>query len=140
VIRSLLHFHDFELDPAQFELRRAGHRIHLERKPLEVLILLAEKQGQLVAREEIIERVWGKDFFFDAERGVNNIVRKIRATLHDDPERPRFVETVVARATASLGRSKCRPSLPSKCPRKNPRGHNRFPLKAGRLCRALLWL
>jgi len=46
VIRSLLHFHDFELDPAQFELRRAGHRIHLERKPLEVLILLAEKQGQ----------------------------------------------------------------------------------------------
>src|SRR5258707_12766935 len=91
VIRSLLHFHDFELDPAQFELRRAGHRIHLERKPLEVLILLAEKQGQLVAREEIIERVWGKDFFFDAERGVNNIVRKIRAALHDDPERPRFV-------------------------------------------------
>jgi len=103
VIRSLLHFHDFELDPAQFELRRAGHRIHLERKPLEVLILLAEKQGQLVAREEIIERVWGKDFFFDAERGVNNIVRKIRAALHDDPERPRFVETVVGKGYRFIG-------------------------------------
>ncbi len=68
-----------------------------------MLILLAEKQGQLVAREEIIERVWGKDFFFDAERGVNNMVRKIRAALHDDPERPRFVETVVGKGYRFIG-------------------------------------
>lgn len=92
-----LRFRDFELDPAQFELRRAGHRVRLERKPLELLILLVEKWGELVSREEIIQRVWGKDFFFDAERGVNNAIRKIRSALNDDSEQPRFVETVVGK-------------------------------------------
>ena len=92
-----LRFRDYELDPAGFELRRAGSRIRLERKPMELLILLAEKQGHLIAREEIVERIWGKDFFFDAENGVNNAVRKIRAALNDDPEQPRFVETTVGK-------------------------------------------
>ena len=94
---SQVRFHDFELDPDRFELRRAGRRIRLERKPMELLILLTEKQGRLVAREEIIERVWGKDFYFDAERGINNAIRKTRAALNDNPERPRFVETVVGK-------------------------------------------
>jgi TolB-like protein/DNA-binding winged helix-turn-helix (wHTH) protein len=89
-----LRFGDFELDSSGFQLRRAGSRIRLERKPMELLILLAEKQGELVSREEIIGRVWGKDFFFDAERGVNNAVRKIRAALNDESEQPRFVETI----------------------------------------------
>lgn len=92
-----LHFLDYELDPDGFQLRRAGHRLRLERKPLELLILLAEKQGQLVRREEIIERIWGKDFFFDAENGLNNAIRKIRSALNDDPEQPRFVETSVGK-------------------------------------------
>src|SRR5215469_3073253 len=92
-----LRFRDYELDPLGFELRCAGHRIRLERKPLELLILLAEKQGELIGREEIIEKVWGKDFFFDAENGVNNAVRKIRSALNDDPEQPRFVETSVGK-------------------------------------------
>lgn len=90
-------FHDFELDRDRFELRRTGHRIRLERKPMELLILLTERQGQLVARAEIVERVWGKDFFFDAERGINNAIRKIRAALNDNPEQPRFLETVVGK-------------------------------------------
>ena len=93
----LLRFRDFELDAAEFELRRAGHRVRLERKPLELLILLAEKRGTLVSREEIIQRVWGDDVYFDAERGVNNAVRKIRAALHDESGQPQFVETVVGK-------------------------------------------
>jgi TolB-like protein/DNA-binding winged helix-turn-helix (wHTH) protein/Tfp pilus assembly protein PilF len=92
-----LHFQDFELDSAQFELRRAGHRIRLERKPLELLILLAEKRGSLVSREEIIQRVWGDDVYFDAERGINNAIRKIRAALHDESGQPHFVETVIGK-------------------------------------------
>jgi len=90
-------FRDYKLDPAGFELRRAGHRIRLERKPMELLILLAENQGQLVAREEIIEKIWGKGFFFDAENGINNAVRKIRSALNDDAEHPHFVETTVGK-------------------------------------------
>src|SRR5215470_19175561 len=92
-----LRFRGYELDPDVFELSRAGHRLRLERKPLELLILLAEKQGQLVKREEIIEKLWGKDFFFDAENGINNAIRKIRSALNDDPEQPRFVETSVGK-------------------------------------------
>ena len=90
-----LRFRDYELDPDGFELCRAGHRLRLERKPMELLILLAENQGRLVKREEIIERIWGKDFFFDAENGINNAIRKIRLALNDDSEQPRFVETSV---------------------------------------------
>jgi TolB-like protein/DNA-binding winged helix-turn-helix (wHTH) protein/Tfp pilus assembly protein PilF len=90
-----LRFRDYELDPDGFELFRAGHRLRLERKPMELLILLAERQGYLVKREEIVEKLWGKDFFFDSENGINNAVRKIRSALNDDPEQPRFVETSV---------------------------------------------
>src|SRR5258708_25981363 len=88
-----LRFRDYLLDPDGFELCRAGHRLRLERKPMELLILLAENQGHLVKREEIIEKIWGKDFFFDAENGVNNAIRKIRSALNDSAEHPLFVET-----------------------------------------------
>ncbi len=88
-----LRFRDYQLDPDGFELCRAGHRLRLERKPMELLILLAENQGHLVKREEIIEKIWGKDFFFDAENGINNAVRKIRSALNDNAEHPLFVET-----------------------------------------------
>jgi TolB-like protein/DNA-binding winged helix-turn-helix (wHTH) protein len=92
-----LRFRDCELDADGFVLSRAGHRLRLERKPMELLILLAEKQGQLVKREEIIDKIWGKDFFFDAENGINNAIRKIRSALNDDAEQPRFVETAVGK-------------------------------------------
>jgi TolB-like protein/DNA-binding winged helix-turn-helix (wHTH) protein len=88
-----LHFRDYQLDPDGFELSRAGHRLRLERKPMELLILLAENQGHLVKREEIVEKIWGKDFFFDAENGINNAIRKIRSALNDNAEHPLFVET-----------------------------------------------
>jgi TolB-like protein/DNA-binding winged helix-turn-helix (wHTH) protein/tetratricopeptide (TPR) repeat protein len=88
-----LRFRDYELDPDGFELSRAGHRLRLERKPLELLILLAQNQGQLVKREKIIEKIWGKDFFFDTENGINNAIRKIRSALNDNAEHPHFVET-----------------------------------------------
>jgi TolB-like protein/DNA-binding winged helix-turn-helix (wHTH) protein/Flp pilus assembly protein TadD len=90
---SKLRFRDYQLDLGGFELRRAGHRLRLERKPMELLILLAENQGHLVKREEIIEKIWGKDFFFDSENGINNAIRKIRSALNDNAEHPLFVET-----------------------------------------------
>ena len=90
-------FGDFELDPSRFELRRNGRVQRLERIPLELLILLAEKQGDVATRQEIIERLWGKDVFVDTEHGINTAVRKIRQALRDDPEQPRFVQTVTGK-------------------------------------------
>jgi TolB-like protein/DNA-binding winged helix-turn-helix (wHTH) protein/Tfp pilus assembly protein PilF len=87
-------FGEFELDAARFELRRDGRALKLERIPLELLILLAEKDGHVVTRQEIIERLWGKDVFVDTEHGINTAIRKIRAALREDADRPRFVQTV----------------------------------------------
>jgi TolB-like protein/DNA-binding winged helix-turn-helix (wHTH) protein len=87
-------FGDFELDSSRFELRRNGLLLKVERIPMELLILLLEKNGQVVSRQEIIERLWGKDVFHDTEHGINTAVRKIRKALREDVERPRFIQTV----------------------------------------------
>lgn len=90
----LYKFDEFELDGARFELRRNGRPVKLERIPLELLLLLVEQDGKVVARQEIIDRLWGKDVFVDTEHGINTAIRKIRSALRDDAERPRFVQTV----------------------------------------------
>jgi len=64
---------------------------------MELLILLANSDGHLVTRQEIIERLWGKDVFVDTEHGINTAIRKIRLVLKDDPEKPRFVQTVTGK-------------------------------------------
>jgi len=88
---------DFELDLRAYELRRSGRALKLERIPMEVLVLLVECRGQLVTRHQIIERVWGKDVFLDADNSINAAIRKIRLALKDDPEHPRFVVTVTGK-------------------------------------------
>src|SRR5438477_3587663 len=92
-----LKFDDMELDLGSYQLRRNGSVIKLERIPMDLLIMLADRNGQLVSREEIIEKLWGKDVFVDSEHGVNTAVRKVRNALQDDPENPRFIETVVGK-------------------------------------------
>jgi DNA-binding winged helix-turn-helix (wHTH) protein len=64
---------------------------------MELLILLASRPGALVAREEIAARFWGDDVFVDVDSSINRIVAKLRLALHDDPARPRFIETVVGK-------------------------------------------
>ena len=90
-------FRDFELDSSRYELRRGGRNLRLEKIPMDLLILLVEKNDDLITREEIIERIWGKNVFTDSDAGINTAIRKIRQTLNDDPENPRFIQTVVGR-------------------------------------------
>jgi predicted ATPase/serine/threonine protein kinase len=95
---TLMRFgNDFELDPRAYQLRRSGRVLKLERIPMDLLLLLIESKGQLVTREEIIERIWGKDVFLDTDNSINAAIRKIRQVLKDDPERPRFVQTITGR-------------------------------------------
>jgi DNA-binding winged helix-turn-helix (wHTH) protein len=77
----------FELDPRAYELRHAGRVLKLERIPMELLLLLVEERGQLVSRDQIIDRVWGKDVFLDTDNSINAAVRKVRHVLKDDSER-----------------------------------------------------
>jgi len=94
---------DLELDQRAYELRRAGRPLKLERIPMELLLLLLERRGQLVTREQIIERVWGKDVFLDADTSINSAIRKIRLVLKDDPEQPKFIQTVTGRGYRFIG-------------------------------------
>ncbi len=94
---DLLRFEDFELDLRSYQVRRSGRTLKLERIPMEVLLLLAERRGQLVTREEIIEKLWGKDVFLDTDNAINTAIRKIRQVLKDDPEQPRFVQTITGK-------------------------------------------
>jgi len=71
--------------------------VKLEKVPMELLILLLEKDGHLVTRQQIIERLWGNDAFVDTEHGINTAIRKIRQALKDDPDQPRFVQTVTGK-------------------------------------------
>ena len=81
-------FEDFEADRSTYELRRAGSVVHLERIPLDLLFLLIERRGKLVTRQEIFERIWGKNVFLDVDNSINIAVRKLRNALHDDPDAP----------------------------------------------------
>jgi TolB-like protein/DNA-binding winged helix-turn-helix (wHTH) protein/Tfp pilus assembly protein PilF len=88
---------DFEFDANNYELRRFDRLLKLERIPTEILIFLVERPGQLVSRDEIAERIWGKDVFLDTDNSINGAIRKIRQVLNDDPEQPRFIQTVTGR-------------------------------------------
>jgi DNA-binding winged helix-turn-helix (wHTH) protein len=94
---------DLELDPRAYELRRAGRPLKLERIPMDLLLLLVESRGQLVTREQIIERIWGRDVFLDADTSINSAIRKIRQVLKDDPEQPKFIQTVTGRGYRFIG-------------------------------------
>jgi len=92
-----------ELDLRRYELRRGSNVLKLEKIPMELLILLVERRDQLVGREEIIARLWGKDVFLDTEQGINTAIRKIRLTLGDDPNDPRFMQTIVGKGYRFVG-------------------------------------
>jgi DNA-binding winged helix-turn-helix (wHTH) protein len=92
-----LKFGDFELDVSRYELARNGRSIKLERIPMELLLLLVDRRGDLVTREEILERLWGKDVFLDTDNSINTAISKIRLALRDDAESPAFIKTVTGK-------------------------------------------
>jgi TolB-like protein/DNA-binding winged helix-turn-helix (wHTH) protein/Tfp pilus assembly protein PilF len=96
-------FDEFELDGATFELLRSGERIHLERLPMELLLLLASRHGELVSREEIAAQLWGSEIFIDTNTAINVAVRKIRQVLDDNVETPRYILTVPAKGYRFIG-------------------------------------
>jgi TolB-like protein/DNA-binding winged helix-turn-helix (wHTH) protein/Tfp pilus assembly protein PilF len=87
-------FGDFSLHCGKFELCRKGRRLKLERKPLELLVLLVTKHGQVVNRDEIARCLWEREVFVDIEHGINTAIRKIRRVLGDSSDLPRFVQTI----------------------------------------------
>ncbi len=92
-----LRFGLFELDLAARELRKAGVRIKLQDQPFQILALLLERPGEVVTREDLQKRLWPEDTFVDFDLSLNSAIKKLRQTLGDDSENPRFVETLYRR-------------------------------------------
>src|SRR6185436_9803251 len=94
---AILRFGVFELSPATGELRRAGLRVRIQPQPLRVLEILASRSGEIVAREDLRQGVWGESTFVDFEHGLNFCINQVRRALGDSATAPRFVETVPRR-------------------------------------------
>jgi TolB-like protein/DNA-binding winged helix-turn-helix (wHTH) protein/Tfp pilus assembly protein PilF len=102
-VRETIRFGDYELDPQTCRLSRQGRVLKLERIPTEILLFLIEHKGELVSREQIADRIWGKDVFLDTDNSINGAIRKIRQVLKDDAEQPRFVQTITGRGYRFIG-------------------------------------
>jgi DNA-binding winged helix-turn-helix (wHTH) protein len=94
---SRYRFGTFEVDAAHGELRRQGLRVKLNTQPFQVLLMLLERPGEVVTREEISRELWPDGTFVDYEHGVNSAVNRIREALGDKAGNPRFIETLARR-------------------------------------------
>jgi TolB-like protein/DNA-binding winged helix-turn-helix (wHTH) protein len=108
---------DLVLDLGRYELRRAGQVERLEKLPMELLILLSGRRGQLVTRAEIVDRLWGRDVSLSTDAAINTAVRKVRRALGDDPDAPRFLETIVGKGYRFVGGLTVVPAPPAERPR-----------------------
>src|SRR5262249_1040389 len=124
----------FRVDVSRYEVTVEGKRVKLERQPMELLILFVQKRGELVTRDEIIDKLWGKVVFVDVDRGINSAVRKIRTVLGDDPAQPQYLETVVGKGYRFVGEVEV-VGLPAE-PKPNPLPAT-SPAPAKRVSRAL---
>jgi len=103
-------FGPYEADLPSGELRKGGTRVKIQDLPLRLLSVLAEKPGQVVTREELQKRLWPEDTFVDFEDGLNTAVKKLREALGDDPEKPRYIETIPRRGYRFLAEVKQMPA------------------------------
>ncbi len=101
---DLTRFGPYEIDRRNGEIRKYGVKLRLAGQPLEVLLLLVERAGEVVTREELKQRLWPEDVFVDFERSLNSAVKKLRAALSDNPENPRYIETQPRKGYRFIGR------------------------------------
>lgn len=90
----ILRFDSFELDPQSGELRKGEANVRLQEQPADLLLMLVERPGQVVTREELRERLWPDKTFGDFDTGLNKAVRRLREALDDSAQNPRYVETL----------------------------------------------
>ena len=90
---QMFRFGIFEVDTVCGELRKHGSRIRLQEQPFQILVSLLDHAGELVSREELCHKVWAPDTFVDFEQGLGTAIKKLRQSLGDDADAPRYIET-----------------------------------------------
>ena len=92
-----MRFAAFELDLRSGELRKQGVKVSIQEQPFQVLVMLVQRAGEVVTREELRNGIWHGDTFVDFEDGLITAIRRIRMALGDSAESPRFIETLPRR-------------------------------------------
>ena len=90
----ILRFGSFEANVQAGELRKRGLKVRLQDQPFQILVMLLERPGDLVTRQEIHQKLWPVDTFVDFDHGLNNAINRLRETLGDSADTPRFIETL----------------------------------------------
>src|SRR5215469_12388549 len=93
----ILRFGDFEVDVVGREIRKGGVKRRLSGQPFDILCVLLRQSRKIVSREELKSQLWPKQTHGDFERGLNAAINKLRATLGDSAELPRYIQTIPRR-------------------------------------------
>src|ERR1700675_1582311 len=94
---STYRFGPYYVDIPAGQLRKHGAKIRLAGQPFEILVMLLERAGQVVTREEIQHRLWSNETFVDFENSLNKAINKLRQALADSSEHPPYIETLPRR-------------------------------------------
>jgi TolB-like protein/DNA-binding winged helix-turn-helix (wHTH) protein/Tfp pilus assembly protein PilF len=132
----VVRFGTFEVSFQSGEVRKAGLRVRVQQQPMKLLEILLEHPGEVVTREELRSRVWPNESFGDFDQSLNIAIGKLRSSLGDSAENPRFIETLPKRgyrfiADVSVVDADARPKraessagdLPRSQEKKTDRGH-----------------
>jgi len=87
----------YEVHPRTGELLKQGRHIKLRGRPFDILVLLLERRGDVITRDELRQQLWTADTFVDFDHGLNAAVNRLREALGDSAENPRFIETLPKR-------------------------------------------
>src|SRR3984893_7659786 len=90
-------FGPFDLDPNEGTLSRNGVRVRLQDLPYRLLLMLVERPGEIVTREEVRQRLWPENTFVEFDNSLGVAIRKVRESLGDNAEAPQYVATVPRR-------------------------------------------
>src|ERR1700756_3771261 len=94
---QLVRFGVYEVDVQTGALRKQGLKLRLQDKPLQILLQLLERPGEVITREELRQALWPADTFGDLDNSLNAAMNKLREVLGDSAENPRFIETLSRR-------------------------------------------
>lgn len=98
---GIYRFDDVTVEPATFSLTKGGAPVKIEPKALEVLICLIERPDRVVTKQELLDRVWKGTAV--TENALTRAIAQIRKVLGDDPESPKYVQTIPTKGYRFVG-------------------------------------
>jgi Tol biopolymer transport system component/DNA-binding winged helix-turn-helix (wHTH) protein len=108
---QIIRFDRYQLDVRSGELRKEGRKVRLQAQPFQLLVLLLQNAGRVVAREDVKRELWPADTFVDFDHGLAAAVSKIREALCDSADKPKFIETLPRRGYRFIGKLEPEPPL-----------------------------